>query len=50
MNFRPNRSSCPVPLQFEQTWCAWLATHPLIFGLFLHFEHLTHGLSFNDAT
>ena len=22
MNFRPNRSCCPVPLHLEQKWCA----------------------------
>ena len=50
MNLRPNRSCCPVPLHCGQTRCAYLATDPLIFGLFLQFEQITHGLSFNDAT
>jgi hypothetical protein len=50
MNLRPNRSVCPVPLHCGQTWCAYLATDPLIFGVFLQFEQITHGLSFNDAT
>jgi hypothetical protein len=50
MRPRPKRSCCPVPSHLGQTWCAWLYTHPFIFGLFLHLEHLTHGLSFNDST
>jgi hypothetical protein len=50
MNLRPNRSCCPVPLHLGQTWCARLATHPFIFGLFLQFEHKTQGLSLSDNT